>query len=86
MDIQTTKPHFTTTVRLPIELRQVIANKGMTINGAFIRGLELIMNENNVNQELYELRENMNRYRNGFIKMKAMNDELRAKLNQDVSE
>ena len=31
-------------------------------------------------------RKNMNRFRNGFIRMKAVNDELKAKLNMEVTE
>ena len=80
MDIATGRKDFTTTVTIPLSLRQEIKNKGMTVNGALMEGWRAIQERQNANQEIFELRENMNRYRNGFLKLREENAGLRARL------
>ncbi len=80
MDIATGRKDFITTVNIPLGLRQEIKNAGMTVNGALIAGWAAIKDAKHANQEIFELRENMNRYRNGFLKMREENAALRARL------
>ena len=80
MDIQKDRARFTTTIQIPMELRQRIKAQGMTINGALIRGMEAIENEKQQNKEILFVTKSMENYRDGYRRLRARVEELEKQL------
>ena len=78
MDIATGNSRFTTTVQIPMKLREEIKAAGMTINGALIAGWSALQDRKHVNQEIAEIRANMEKYRAAYLRMKDRVDALEA--------
>lgn len=69
MDIATNKAGYVTTIQMPLEMRQEIKNRGMTIQGALKAGMLAMDELKKANQEIAELKLNMDRYRRGYIRL-----------------
>lgn len=78
MDIATDSSKFVTTVQIPLRLRQEIKGAGMTVNGALIAGWAAIQERKHVNQEIADIRANMEKYRAAYLRMKDRVDALEA--------
>lgn len=63
MDIATDKARFTTTLQIPMKLRQEIKEKGMTINGALVQGWAAMQERKHWNTEIEEVQKNLDKYR-----------------------
>ena len=69
MDIATNKAGYTTTLQMPLEMRQEIKRRGMTIQGALKAGMLAMDELKKANQEISDLKLNMDRYRRGYIRL-----------------
>jgi len=78
MDIANGNARFTTTVQIPMKLRQEIKAAGMTVNGALIAGWQSIQERKAGNSELADVRANMEKYRSAYLRLKDRVDELEA--------
>jgi len=56
MDIKSGESRFTTTLQMPVWLRQEIKSKGMTVHGALLTGWQAIKERQSTNQEIAELK------------------------------
>lgn len=74
MDIATGNSRFTTTVQIPMKLREEIKAAGMTINGALIAGWAAMRDRKTENSEVSEVRANMEKYRSAWLRT---NDRVR---------
>jgi len=66
------RANITTTVMIPIWLREEIRQKGYTLPGALVAGWAALQKRDNVDdlmRELRETRDNMERYRRGYIEV-----------------
>jgi hypothetical protein len=69
MDIATNTHRFVTTIQIPLWLAKDIKAAGMTYNGALIAGWAAMSERKAWNEEIAALRVNMERYRQGYIKL-----------------
>jgi len=76
MDIALDKARYTTTLQIPMQLRMEIKAAGMTINGALIAGWNAIKERKEKNIEVMEIRQNMEKYRSAYLRLKDRVDEL----------
>jgi len=68
MDIATDKARFTTTLQIPLKLRQDIKNAGMTINGALVQGWAAMQQQKEANQLISDIRQEKEEYRLNMVK------------------
>jgi len=80
MDIATDTARFTTTIQIPMGLRQQIKNAGMTINGALIQGWAAMQERKTWNAEIARVEANLERYRTKMIEYRAELERLGQKV------
>jgi len=73
---------YVTTVQIPIQLREEIKAAGMTVNGALMAGWEAMQERKGANDEIRDLRANLNRYRDAWLKLQRRVNELEASNGQ----
>ena len=80
MDIATGQSGFTTTLQIPMALRQEIKARGMTIRGAMIEGWKALNERKHWNDELREVKANMDKYRAQMMRYQLRLKELGEKI------
>ncbi len=67
MDIATNTARYTTTLQIPVKLRQEIKESGMSIHGALVAGWAAIQERKHWNAEINRVEANMDKYRSKMM-------------------
>jgi len=62
-------PKYTTTIAIPIWLAKDIKAAGMSYGGALVAGWNAMIERRKWNEEIAEVRANMEKYRSAYIKL-----------------